>query len=403
MSDFMPMDLASVKGAAALEIVRKLKTAGYDALFAGGCVRDHLLGIQPTDYDIATSATPDQVESLFPKTIPVGKQFGVILVIVEGMQFEVATFRTEGGYQDGRRPGFINFSNAKEDALRRDFTVNGMFYDPIKQEPLDYVGGQEDLKHKVIRCIGDPVKRFEEDKLRLLRAVRFAVRLGFKIEALTKQEIRKRASQITAVSQERIRDEVDKILTSNHVKEGLDLLVELGLWEALWPKIDHEAVLLRFAGLGSEGNLDSALANAILLYGRDPAVIAGEMHRFRYSSALAQATLHILGLVTKLQGFDSLSQGEKRLAAADEHFLSALRLYSKALNETQHVRSIQDQIAPWAGKSLPKQLLNGDDLKKVGIMPGPKMGEVLYQVFLRQLEDKFKDKDQALSWAKAQI
>ncbi|HCM43094.1 MAG TPA: phosphohydrolase, partial [Candidatus Omnitrophica bacterium] len=240
----VPMDLKSPKAACAFRIVEKLNNAGFQALFAGGCVRDHLLGAIPTDYDIATSATPDEVEELFSKTIPVGKQFGVMLVLLDTFQFEVATFRTEGGYQDGRRPGFVKFAGAQEDVAGRDFTVNGLLYDPILQKILDYVGGQKDLNAKIIRCIGNPSERFEEDKLRLLRAVRFAARLDFQIESDTWTEIKKRATQINVVSKERIRDELEKIVNSPHIYLGLKLMTESGLWQAIFSNVDP-AVILR--------------------------------------------------------------------------------------------------------------------------------------------------------------
>ena len=179
------MDLASHKGGLALRIATALRDHGHTVFFVGGCVRDHLMGKQPEDIDIATTAKPAEVEAIFPKTIPVGKQFGVVIVVEDDIPFEVATFRAEGGYQDGRHPTRVEFTVPEDDARRRDFTVNGLFYDPFTQKVIDYVAGKGDVDAKLIRAIGDPDERFREDKLRLLRAIRFASTLGFEIERKT--------------------------------------------------------------------------------------------------------------------------------------------------------------------------------------------------------------------------
>ena len=195
----------------AKEIVERLQKKGFAAFWVGGCVRDFLLGREPQDFDIATDARPEQVEKLFPKTIPVGKKFGVIIVVQDGQQFQVATFRAEADYQDGRHPGKVCFANAEADALRRDFTVNGLFYDPLTQKIHDWVGGEKDLRAKIIRTIGAPEERFGEDHLRMLRAVRFAAQLGFAIEPKTFAAIKTLASKIKAISAERVRDELIKL------------------------------------------------------------------------------------------------------------------------------------------------------------------------------------------------
>jgi len=197
--------------AAAVEIVRQLQTAGFSAFWVGGCVRDFLLGREPGDYDIATSARPEQVEKLFQHTVAVGKKFGVMVVIENGHQFQVATFRAEADYRDGRHPEQVTFSDAQADAQRRDFTVNGLFYDPVAEKLHDWVGGEKDLRAKIIRTIGSPGERFAEDHLRLLRAVRFAAQLGFEIEPQTFAAVRKLAPKIELISAERIRDELIKL------------------------------------------------------------------------------------------------------------------------------------------------------------------------------------------------
>ncbi|HIL73233.1 MAG TPA: CCA tRNA nucleotidyltransferase, partial [Verrucomicrobia bacterium] len=192
-------------------LVKRLAEAGFQAFWVGGCVRDARLGQAPTDYDIATDATPDEIEQLFRKTIPVGKQFGVIMVLEAGHEYQVATFRAESDYTDGRRPGSVRFTDAREDAMRRDFTINGLFYNPLADELHDWVGGQADLDARRIRTIGDPAERFGEDRLRLLRAVRFAAQLGFEIDPATFAAVQQHAAAIREVSAERIRDELLKL------------------------------------------------------------------------------------------------------------------------------------------------------------------------------------------------
>lgn len=227
----------SVMLTAATHVIRILREKGYEALLAGGCVRDFLLGKEPKDYDVATSATPQQVIALFPGALTVGAHFGVVIVRRDGHQIEVATFRTDGSYKDGRRPESVTFSTAQEDAQRRDFTVNGLFRDPVENRIIDYVGGQADLEKRVLRAIGDADRRFAEDRLRLLRAIRFATVLGFDIEAETWKSICDHADAIRSVSAERIRDELIKIFLHPNRLRGFDLLVESGLMQQVLPEI----------------------------------------------------------------------------------------------------------------------------------------------------------------------
>ena len=205
-------------------IVRRLQEAGFEAFWVGGCVRDFLLGREPGDYDIVTSAVPEQIEKLFRRTIPVGRKFGVLVVIEGEHQFQVATFRDEAEYRDGRHPEKVSFGDAAADARRRDFTVNGLFYDPIHKQLHDWVGGERDLKDKLIRTIGSPAERFSEDHLRLLRAVRLAAQLGFAVEPETLSAIQGGASKIRDISAERIRDELLKLFRPPHAARGLELL-----------------------------------------------------------------------------------------------------------------------------------------------------------------------------------
>jgi len=219
------------------EIVRRLQSAGFEAYWVGGCVRDLLLGREPVDYDVATSARPEQIEALFPHTVPVGKQFGVMLVLEHGHQFQVATFRAEADYADGRRPSRVQFSSAKADATRRDFTVNGLFFDPVQERLYDWVGGEADLRAKILRTIGNPAERFAEDHLRLLRAVRFAAQLGFEIERETFSALRANAAQIENVSAERIREELLRLFRAPYAARALELLRASGLLEPVLPEL----------------------------------------------------------------------------------------------------------------------------------------------------------------------
>src|SRR5438094_6471359 len=223
--------------AVATELVRRLRAAGHEAYFAGGCVRDRLLGREPLDYDVATSAAPEAVQALFPRTIPVGVQFGVILVVAGGMPVEVATFRSDAAYVDGRRPSAVHFGSAREDALRRDFTINALFLDPLTGDVVDFVGGQADLRAGIIRAIGDAHARIGEDRLRMLRAVRLAARLGFTIEPTTLDAIRAAASTVTDMAAERIGDEVVKILTEGAARRGFELLAATSLLAAVLPEV----------------------------------------------------------------------------------------------------------------------------------------------------------------------
>jgi len=226
-----------------IEVVSRLRAAGYQALWAGGCVRDELLGLVPKDYDVATDARPEDVRRLFPRTVAFGMSFGVVEVLgprtgsrdkTGGPTVQVATFRSDVSYSDGRHPDAVVFSSAREDALRRDFTINGMFFDPLENRLVDYVGGQEDLRARLLRAIGDPTQRFAEDRLRMLRGVRIATRFDLTIEPATAAAIQRMAAQISAgVSAERIAEELRQLLVSPQRQRGVNLLHELGLAAAI--------------------------------------------------------------------------------------------------------------------------------------------------------------------------
>lgn len=215
---------------AALRIVRRLQEAGYCAFWVGGCVRDFLLGREPGDYDIATSARPEEIEKLFPRTVAVGRKFGVMVVVEARQQFQVATFRAEADYRDGRRPEQVMFADARADAERRDFTVNGLFFDPVAEKLHDWVGGEADLRARVIRTIGAPEERLAEDHLRLLRAVRFAAQLEFEIERATFAAVQAQADKIKLISAERIRDELLKLFGPPHARRGWSCCATAVCW-----------------------------------------------------------------------------------------------------------------------------------------------------------------------------
>lgn len=223
----------------AVQIVQTLQEHGYKAFLAGGCVRDMIMGKESFDYDIATDAMPHDVIRIFQKTIPVGIQFGVVIVVKEGHNFEVATFRAEDSYSDGRHPDRISFSTPENDVKRRDFTINGLLYDPVKDEILDYVGGRKDIEAGIVRTIGDPIERFTEDKLRMIRAARFACRFHFSIHKDTQQAIMQLAPQIHMVSAERIREELEKIITGPNPHIGIKLLEELHLLQEILPEVSN--------------------------------------------------------------------------------------------------------------------------------------------------------------------
>jgi len=237
----------------AVGIVRRLREAGHEAYFAGGCVRDQLLGRAPADFDVATSAPPDAVRALFPRTVPIGAQFGVILVVVDGVPFEVATFRSDDAYVDGRRPSGVHFGSAQEDALRRDFTINGLFLDPLDGRVVDFVDGRADLRAGVVRAIGDARARIGEDRLRMLRAVRFAARFGFAIDAATHAAIVAAAPTVTDIAAERIGDELVKILTEGGARRGFALLSDTGLLDAVLPHRGHQGSEAEYGGIPRPG------------------------------------------------------------------------------------------------------------------------------------------------------
>jgi poly(A) polymerase len=440
----------------ATRIVRQLQAAGFAAFWVGGCVRDFMLGREPQDFDIATDAKPEQVEKLFQKTIPVGKKFGVIIVVEGGQQFQVATFRAEANYQDGRRPEKIVFANAEADALRRDFTVNGLFYDPLTEKIHDWVGGEKDLRAKIIRTIGAPAERFGEDHLRLLRAVRFAAQLGFEIEPETFAAIKSLAPKIKLISAERVREELLKLFRAPHASRGLVLLRDGGLLEHILPELaatvdceqspdfhpegsvfNHICLMLEIMSKASpQGSFGAARVNeslpwAVLLHDIAKPVTAerdaetGAIHFYGHEKVGAEMAERIL------QRLRFPNQQTEEIVAAVRHHMQFkdVRQMRKAtlrrllLRETfpleldlhrldclgsngnlEHYHFLIEQAAEL--EKLPAirpSLLTGNDLIALGVAPGKALGELLHEIRELQLSDELKTPDEAREWLKKKL
>jgi poly(A) polymerase len=448
------LDLSSDKAREATQIVRVLRERGYSAHLVGGCVRDLLLGREPADYDVATSATPQEVMGFFPRTFAVGAQFGVVLVPVSGdsqngtrdnYTIEVATYRSDGLYSDGRHPDQVQFSSdARIDVQRRDFTINGLLLDPLAQQVLDYVGGQADLNKGIIRAIGAPHRRFTEDKLRMLRAVRFAARFGYAIEAQTFAAIRELAPQIHQVSQERIRDEILKMLTEGHARRAFELLDETGLLVQVLPEVKkmqgveqppqfhpegdvwvHTLMLLE----GLPAGASKTLALGVLLHdvGKPPTFrVAPDRIRFDQHAEVGtkmaeeicrrfhmsnEETHQVCALVANHMRFGDVMRMKEstlkrffRLPRFEEHLeLHRLDCLSSHRDLSLYEFARDKFHAIPAQQIRPEPLITGDDLIALGFIPGPKFRELLTAVEDAQLEGVIASKEEALSLVKSMM
>ena len=392
----------------ALTVVKRLRQEGYQALFAGGCVRDYFLGRRPKDYDVVTDAQPEQIIPLFQKTLKIGARFGVVMVILNGKQVEVATFRTEADYRDGRHPQKVAFATAKEDAMRRDFTVNGMFWDPISKQLLDFVGGRQDLQKQIIRTIGDPDERFGEDYLRILRAIRLAVQLGFQIERKTWLAICRHASKIRRISPERITMELEQILTLPHRIRSAHLLNDSGLAEAIFDGFDETC-----RDLGAETldylpeTVDFALALAAY-WAFAPLSKALEWAKFlRLSNS---TTKHVLFLLEKKDHLsnENLPLAQLKLLMSEPYWEDLLSLQKAVLlaqgKNLAPLNTIQKRAAALKGQILrPKPLLNGHQLIALGAVPGPMVGQLARELYIAQLAEEIQTPQQARLWAQQWI
>ena len=430
----------------AASIVSQLREAGHVAYYAGGCVRDMLRGVEAKDYDIATSARPEEVQQLFRRTVAVGAQFGVICVMDGEQQYEVATFRSDGAYIDGRHPEGVTFSSPREDAERRDFTVNGMFYDPLTREVIDYVGGRADLERGVLRAIGDPASRFREDRLRMLRAIRFATVLGFEIDPATWEAVRAQAAEIRAVSTERIREEVVRIFLSANRVRGFDLLDQSGLMEQIIPEMmalkgceqppqfhpegdvwvhtrkmlellpTHVSVPLVFAVLlhdiGKPRTYSLDPAEGRIRFNAHDKVGAGMtrdiMEGLRFSRDEVEATVEAVDQHMVFKDVQRMRVAKLKRFMARPGFEEEMELHRvdcqsshAMLDNYEFLHRKQEEFA--SEPLIPPPLVNGDDLIALGWKPGPKFKEVLDAVQTRQLEGTLTGREEALEWVKAEF
>jgi poly(A) polymerase len=425
----------------ALSIVRRLRDAGYESYFAGGCVRDLLMNKEPQDYDVATSATPDAIARLFPVTAAVGAQFGVMLVMIDGTPFEVASFRHDGKYLDGRHPSEVRFGSLQEDVMRRDFTINGMVYDPERDAVIDLVGGRRDLEAGIIRAIGEPRARFEEDRLRMLRGVRFAASLGFAIEEKTMAGIAALASTATMVSWERIGEEITRILTEGGARRGFELLDTTGLLEVLLPEVAAMKGVEQSPDYHPEGDvfahtlllleqLDAqtteTLAYGCLLHDIAKPVCArrvGERITFyghtERGAEMADAILQRLKRSRDTRERVSylvhnhlrhtqapamrLSTLKRFLGEPDiEELLELTRIDALAANgDLTSYNFCKQKLAELKAEEIhPEPLVRGRDLIALGLTPGPLFGEILAQVEEAQLSGEINNRQDAIAWIK---
>jgi poly(A) polymerase len=430
--------------AAATDIARRLQRAGHTAYLAGGCVRDELLGLDPHDYDIATSAKPAEVQKLFPHTQAVGAHFGVILVMEHGRAVEVATVRSDHEYIDGRRPEMVTFSTPEEDAARRDFTINGMFHDPVADKFIDFVGGREDLASQTLRAIGDPVARFREDKLRLLRAVRFAARFGYQIDPATWEALCAHATDIHAVSAERIREELVKILAHPTRVRGFDLLDQSGLLKEILPEIETLKGCEQPAQFHPEGDVfvhtramlellppeaPVTLALAVLFHdiGKPPTFryhkdedrirfsghdrVGAEMtervmERLRFSRADTERTVEAVRQHMVFKDVQNMRTAKLKRFMARDAFDEELELHRVdcqsshgALDNYDFLKTKAEEFAN--EPLIPPPLVTGHDLMALGWKPGPHFGPVLEAVQTAQLEGTLTTTEEAIAWIKA--
>jgi poly(A) polymerase len=448
----------------ATAIVRRLQAGHFSAFWVGGCVRDFLLGREPGDYDIATSALPEQIEQLFKRTVAVGRKFGVMLVVEEEHQFQIATFRAEADYRDGRHPETVSFGDARADALRRDFTINGLFYDPVAEKLHDWVGGEADLKRGIIRTIGAAEERFAEDHLRLLRALRLAAQLGFQIEPRTFDALRANAARIKTVSAERVRDELIKLfapgwspsfsLSRSTLKRelqpaaarGLELLHDSGLLEHILPELAatitceqspdfhpegtvFEHLKLMLSHLPSDAH--PLLPWAVLMHdiakpltaSRDPTT--GSIHFYEHEKIGAKMAEEILERLRfpRKQIEEVASAVRHHMQFKDAMQMRKATLRRLLLRDTfplelqlhrldclgSHGRLDVHGFLLEQATELAKQpeirppLLTGDDLIKLGMRPGPAMGKLLAEIREKQLQDELKTKAAARKWAKQKL
>jgi len=432
--------MASMKELSALEIVKHLADNGYQALYAGGYVRDMLMGRDDKgDIDIATSATPSVIASLFPQVIGVGEHFGVMIVLKKGMPFEVATFRSDIGVLDGRHPKSVTYTDARSDALRRDFTINGMFFDPLTDQVLDYVSGQEDIKKKVIRAIGDPRLRFEEDYLRLLRAVRFSARFGFCLDPNTWEALGEKAQGILRISPERILKELDCMLTGRNPDAAVELLRASGLLPLILPEVAATIGIQQPPQFHPEGDVFTHTVKTLSLLNNPSRVGAWSalLHdigkpgtltisdRIRFSNHQRAGADMAREVLLRLKAPNSLIEAVYTCVDNHMNFMNVrnmrLSTLKKFLSRPTFIDEMelhradclashgdlsnweflrQKQIEIPVGEIKPEPLLTGKDLIALGFSPGPVFKKILGEAYDAQLEGKINSKSEALKWVR---
>ncbi len=422
-----------------MEIVRELKSRGFIAYFAGGVVRDMLLGRTSEDIDIVTSAKPEEVVSIFPRSYEIGAAFGIINVVVDGVPFEVATFREERGYLDGRHPDEVKFTdNPETDALRRDFTINGMFYDPSDEKIYDFVGGRNDLSRGIIRTIGKAEDRFSEDYLRILRAVRFCVRFGYELSEDVRPAVLKLVGNLKNLSAERIRDELDKMLTGPEPDRALRMMLDMGILKEVLPEIAAMRGVTQHHEYHPEGDVfehtalmlshmafpDSELAWSLLLHdvgkpltksvGEDgvehfytheqkSAEMAGDiLKRFRLPSKSIANVVHAVRQHMRYAHVQEMRTAKWKRLIAEETFPIELELHRIDCISSHRIMSsftfLLDRMNELANEiKLPPPLVTGKDLIALGMKPGPDFGKILENLADLQLEGKIATKEEALA------
>ena len=426
-------------------VARHLRERGFQAYFVGGCVRDLLREVEPKDYDVATDARPEQVLDLFPHTLAVGAQFGVVMVVEGSHQVEVATFRNDGLYSDGRRPDDVRFSREpREDVLRRDFTINGLLMDPFTGEVLDFVEGRKDLERRLVRAIGNPERRFEEDRLRMLRAVRFAACLGYEIAPETLAAVKRLSPKIAGVSAERARDELLRILCGGRARRGFELLDEAGLLQKLLPEITamqgveqppqyhpegdvwiHTMLMLE----SLEQDCSPTLAMGVLLHDvGKPSTFRVAEDRIRFDQHVSVGVRMAEAICRRLRL--PREQSEQVAALVEHHlkFRDAPRMRSSTLKRFLRLEKFEEHLElhrldclsshrsmdshEWVRAQLrelpaeairPRPLVNGDDLIEMGYRPGPRFKEILQAVETAQLEEQIVSREAALQFVKEQF
>jgi poly(A) polymerase len=433
----------SEKEHAARQIALRLREAGFTAYLAGGCVRDFLLGREPKDFDVATDAPSAEVQRLFRRTVPVGVQFGVVLVCDFGPPIEVATFRADEKYEDGRRPSAVRFASAREDALRRDFTINGMFLDPERNEVLDFVGGREDLARRQIRAIGDPDLRIAEDRLRMLRAVRFAAALGFDIEPITFEAIRRHAHAITGIAWERIGDEIVRMLTESEAgsaRRAFELLAATGLLVHVLPEVAALRGVEQSPDFHPEGDVwqhtllllaqlerpSETLALGALLHDiGKPATQKRANGRITFAGHCELGAAMAVEVCQRLRRSRATWERVEFLVREHLRHLQAPHMRPATLKKFLLREGIEEllelvrmdvlassgdlsayefcraKLAEFRSRGLPEPpLLQGRDLLAAGYPPGPRMGEILRAVRDAQLEGELHSREEALAWVR---